>query len=156
VIGLTAAGLVLEDNGGDDLPIDGSFKFAKKLAAGAAFTVSIETRALPYERRNADEALDMFEALVRGSFPISHHRPLASWKETTELRAPRSERSVPRRRRWRRGSSWTDASETRRFHATSRVGVGSPRRSVIREGYLPFAGDAWTVARRQTASARRR
>ena len=46
VIGLTGTGLVLEDNGGDDLPIaaDGSFKFAKKLAAGAAFTVSIKTQ----------------------------------------------------------------------------------------------------------------
>lgn len=45
VSGLQGAGLVLQDNGGDDIAIaaDGSFSFATPLAAGASYQVSIKT-----------------------------------------------------------------------------------------------------------------
>jgi len=43
VTGVVGAGLVLRDNGGDDLPVaaDGSFTFATKVASGAAYGVTI-------------------------------------------------------------------------------------------------------------------
>ena len=46
VSGLTGAGLVLQDNGGDDLPIsaDGSFTFATAIADGSAYNVTILTQ----------------------------------------------------------------------------------------------------------------
>lgn len=45
VTGLTGSGLVLQDNGGDALPIaaNGSFVFPTKLADGAAFQVAVKT-----------------------------------------------------------------------------------------------------------------
>src|SRR6185369_5381840 len=46
VSGLAGSGLVLRNNGGDDLPIasNGSFTFATELASGAAFEVSVATQ----------------------------------------------------------------------------------------------------------------
>ena len=46
VSGLSGTGLVLRDNGGDDLTIsaNGAFSFATKVASGAAFAVSIKTQ----------------------------------------------------------------------------------------------------------------
>jgi hypothetical protein len=45
VLGLTGAGLVLSNNGGDDLGVsaDGAFSFAAKLKSGAAYAVTIKT-----------------------------------------------------------------------------------------------------------------
>jgi len=45
VTGLTGTGLVLQDNGGDDLPIaaDGTFTFATPVASGAAYAVTVRT-----------------------------------------------------------------------------------------------------------------
>jgi hypothetical protein len=45
VSGLTGSGLVLEDNGGDDLPIAGnmSFTFATKVASGMPYNVTVKT-----------------------------------------------------------------------------------------------------------------
>jgi hypothetical protein len=46
VSGLLGTGLVLQDNAGDDLPVAaaGTFTFASKLAAGAAFDVTVKTQ----------------------------------------------------------------------------------------------------------------
>ena len=46
VSGLAGSGLVLRDNGGDDLPVsaDGAFAFATELAGGAAYTVTVFTQ----------------------------------------------------------------------------------------------------------------
>ncbi|HYM42810.1 MAG TPA: hypothetical protein VET46_08625 [Steroidobacteraceae bacterium] len=46
VSGLSGSGLVLEDNGGDDLPIgaNGAFTFATALAVGAAYSVTVKTQ----------------------------------------------------------------------------------------------------------------
>ena len=47
VAGFTGTGLVLRDNGGDDLPVpDGatSFVFPTKVASGAAFAVTVHTQ----------------------------------------------------------------------------------------------------------------
>jgi len=46
VSGLGSAGLVLQNNAGDDLPVavDGAFAFTKKLATGAPFAVTIKTQ----------------------------------------------------------------------------------------------------------------
>ena len=46
VSGLTGSGLVLRDNGGDDLPVsaNGSFTFAQKITAGSAYSVSVLTQ----------------------------------------------------------------------------------------------------------------
>ena len=46
VSGLDGSGLVLRNNGGDDLPIasNGSFTFASELASGSAFEVSVATQ----------------------------------------------------------------------------------------------------------------
>ena len=46
VTGLKGTGLVLRDNGGDDLAVsaDGAFKFATPVASGATFTVSVKTQ----------------------------------------------------------------------------------------------------------------
>ncbi len=46
VSGLTGAGLVLQNKGGDDLPIsgNGSFSFATALAEGAAYAVTVRTQ----------------------------------------------------------------------------------------------------------------
>jgi hypothetical protein len=43
VSGLVGSGLVLQNNGGDDLPVaaDGAFAFAERLATGAAYSVSV-------------------------------------------------------------------------------------------------------------------
>jgi pimeloyl-ACP methyl ester carboxylesterase len=48
VSGLTGAGLVLQNNGGDDLPIaaNGSFTFGTALTAGAPYTVSVKSQPL--------------------------------------------------------------------------------------------------------------
>ena len=45
VAGLEGSGLVLRNNGGDDLPIasNGSFTFATELASGSAFAVTVAT-----------------------------------------------------------------------------------------------------------------
>lgn len=45
VIGLQGSGLVLENNGGDDLAVgaDGLFKFPSRLASGAAYNVTVRT-----------------------------------------------------------------------------------------------------------------
>src|SRR5882672_10057348 len=46
VSGLVGTRLVLQDNGGDDLPIagNGSFTFATRLAGGSAFSVTVKTQ----------------------------------------------------------------------------------------------------------------
>jgi hypothetical protein len=46
VTGLSGSGLVLEDNGGDALPVsaDGPFTFATSLAAGVAYAVTVSTQ----------------------------------------------------------------------------------------------------------------
>src|SRR5579864_1131588 len=46
VIGLTGTGLVLEDNGGDDLTINqsGAFTFKTPIAGGANYTVVVKTQ----------------------------------------------------------------------------------------------------------------
>lgn len=46
VSGLTGAGLVLQNNGGNDLPIsaNGAFSFANRLTDGAAYTVTVRTQ----------------------------------------------------------------------------------------------------------------
>ncbi|MBE0596830.1 MAG: hypothetical protein IH614_06160 [Desulfuromonadales bacterium] len=46
VSGLTGRGLVLQNNAGDDLPIDvdGAFTFATAVASGAAYTVSVKSQ----------------------------------------------------------------------------------------------------------------
>lgn len=46
VSGLSGSGLVLRNNGGDDLPIasNGSFTFATELASGSAFAVTVATQ----------------------------------------------------------------------------------------------------------------
>jgi trimeric autotransporter adhesin len=46
VSGLSGSGLVLRNNGGDDLPIasNGSFTFATELASGSAFAVAVATQ----------------------------------------------------------------------------------------------------------------
>lgn len=46
VTGLVGSGLVLQNNGGDDLPIasDGGFVFATRLASGAAYAVTVKTQ----------------------------------------------------------------------------------------------------------------
>ncbi len=46
VSGLTGSGLVLQDNGGDNLPItgNGTFNFATKLAAGSNYSVTVLTQ----------------------------------------------------------------------------------------------------------------
>ena len=46
VSGLAGSGLVLRDNGGDDLPVsaDGAFAFATELAGGAAYSVTVFTQ----------------------------------------------------------------------------------------------------------------
>src|SRR5438445_11816167 len=46
VSGLTASGLVLRNNGGDDLSIsaNGSFTFATALANGSAYSVTVQTQ----------------------------------------------------------------------------------------------------------------
>jgi uncharacterized protein (UPF0179 family) len=46
VSGLTGAGLVLRNNGGNDLPIstDGAFTFANRLTDGATYTVTVRTQ----------------------------------------------------------------------------------------------------------------
>jgi large repetitive protein len=46
VIGLSGSGLVLQDNGGDDLPItaDGAFAFPTSLTSGGSFVVTIATQ----------------------------------------------------------------------------------------------------------------
>jgi trimeric autotransporter adhesin len=46
VSGLTGAGLVLQNNGGNDLPIsaDGAFRFANRLIDGATYTVTVRTQ----------------------------------------------------------------------------------------------------------------
>jgi hypothetical protein len=46
VTGLTGTGLVLQDNGADNLSVtaNGSFTFATKVASGATFTVSVKTQ----------------------------------------------------------------------------------------------------------------
>lgn len=46
VSGLTGAGLVLQNNGGNDLPIsaNGTFSFANRLTDGAAYTVTLRTQ----------------------------------------------------------------------------------------------------------------
>ncbi len=46
VTGLTGSGLVLRDNGGDDLTVgaDGAFTFATPLASGAAYAVTVQTQ----------------------------------------------------------------------------------------------------------------
>jgi len=46
VAGLSGGGLVLEDNGGDDLPVsgDGPFSFASSVPSGATFTVTIHAQ----------------------------------------------------------------------------------------------------------------
>ncbi len=46
VSGLDGAGLVLQDNGGDDLDIaaDGAFTFATKVASGAGYAVTVKTQ----------------------------------------------------------------------------------------------------------------
>jgi hypothetical protein len=43
VVGLSGSGLVLQDNGGDNLPVgkNGSFKFASKVLSGGTFSVTI-------------------------------------------------------------------------------------------------------------------
>jgi len=48
VSGLAGSGLVLQNNGGDDLPVaaSGNFAFATTLASGAAFNVTIKTQPL--------------------------------------------------------------------------------------------------------------
>lgn len=48
VTGLSGSGLVLQNNGGDDLAIaaDGSFSFAAPLAAGAAYTITVRTQPI--------------------------------------------------------------------------------------------------------------
>ena len=45
VTGLLGSGLVLQDNGGDDLPVaaDGAFTFATPVASGAGFAVTVKT-----------------------------------------------------------------------------------------------------------------
>ncbi len=45
VVGLTGTGLVLQDNGGDDLTItkSGTFTFATKIASGGAYKVTVKT-----------------------------------------------------------------------------------------------------------------
>ena len=47
VSGLTGAGLVLQNNGGDNLSIsaDGSFTFATPLANGSAYSVTVATQS---------------------------------------------------------------------------------------------------------------
>ena len=44
--GLTGSGLILEDNGGDDLPVsaNGTFTFAAAVANGGAYTVTVKTQ----------------------------------------------------------------------------------------------------------------
>ncbi|MGA2428263.1 MAG: kelch repeat-containing protein [Candidatus Acidiferrum sp.] len=46
VTGLTGSGLVLQDNGGDNLPVkaSGSFTFATSIATGGAYTVTVATQ----------------------------------------------------------------------------------------------------------------
>jgi hypothetical protein len=46
VTGLLGSGLVLSNNGGDDLPVnaDGTFQFRNKIASGAAFNVTVRTQ----------------------------------------------------------------------------------------------------------------
>jgi large repetitive protein len=46
VVGLSGSGLVLQDNGGDDLPIaaDGTFSFATSVTSGGSFAVTIATQ----------------------------------------------------------------------------------------------------------------
>jgi len=46
VTGLLGAGLVLSNNGGDDLPVnaDGTFQFGKKVASGGGFNVAVRTQ----------------------------------------------------------------------------------------------------------------
>jgi hypothetical protein len=46
VSGLTGSGLVLQNNGGNDLPVsgDGAFVFANKLVDGATYTVTVRTQ----------------------------------------------------------------------------------------------------------------
>ena len=46
VSGLTGSGLVLRNNGGDDLPVStsGTFTFANKIAVGAAYVVTVSTQ----------------------------------------------------------------------------------------------------------------
>jgi 6-phosphogluconolactonase (cycloisomerase 2 family) len=46
VTGLTGTGLVLQDNGGDDLPVtaDGAFTFATKVNSGGAYAVTVKTQ----------------------------------------------------------------------------------------------------------------
>jgi len=46
VAGLTGAGLVLQNNGGNDLPVsaDGPFTFANRLVDGATYTVTVRTQ----------------------------------------------------------------------------------------------------------------
>ncbi len=46
VVGLTGAGLVLQNNGGNDLPVsdNGNFEFANRLIDGAAYTVRVRTQ----------------------------------------------------------------------------------------------------------------
>ena len=46
VAGLVGAGLVLQDNSGDDLPVtgNGSFTFATSVASGATYTVSVQSQ----------------------------------------------------------------------------------------------------------------
>ena len=48
VSGLMGSGLVLRDNGGDDLAvsISGSFTFATKLANGAAYSATVKTQPI--------------------------------------------------------------------------------------------------------------
>ena len=50
VTGLTTTGLVLQDNGGDDLPISGNgpFAFATRVASGAAYAVTVKTQPLQF------------------------------------------------------------------------------------------------------------
>jgi hypothetical protein len=46
VAGLSGTGLVLQNNGGDDIPVaaNGAFNFPKKLASGGAFAVTVKTQ----------------------------------------------------------------------------------------------------------------
>jgi hypothetical protein len=46
VSGLTGSGLVLQNNGGNDLPVsaNGAFAFANRLADGATYTVTVRTQ----------------------------------------------------------------------------------------------------------------
>jgi len=70
VTGLTGSGLVLRNNGGDDLAItqDGAFTFPTKLAAGAAYTISVLTQpSAPAQTCTPSQAAGTVAANVTGA-----------------------------------------------------------------------------------------